>query len=168
MKRRNCDKHSEYSGSQTRFKAITTAKRDAAQRCRPASARHCGSGRNKTVRAVAEPHDAPPVQLSCAALYATASFAEASRSAPPGSCALPHRTDGDQDGQIFWTGSAAFARHPNWRDAQGVHRCIESRSRPASSTQDRRRAMMTFAALLSSPRSWLSRSSTPCFRGRDE
>jgi hypothetical protein len=35
----------------------------------------------------------------------------------------PHRTDGDQDGQIFWAGRAS---PPPNRDAPGVHRRTEA------------------------------------------
>jgi hypothetical protein len=63
--------------------------------------------------------------------------------APPGSCALLIETDGDQDGQIFWTGGASPAN----RDAQGVHRRIEA-GQDGQIRCRRRRAMMTFAALV--------------------
>jgi hypothetical protein len=56
----------------------------------------------------------------------------------------PHRTDGDQDGQIFWTGGAS---PPPNRDAQGVHRRIEA-GQDGQIRGRRRQAMMTFAALV--------------------
>ena len=56
----------------------------------------------------------------------------------------PHRTDGDQDGQILWTGGAS---PPSNRDAQGVDRCIEA-GQDGQIRRRRRRAMMTFAALV--------------------
>ena len=64
--------------------------------------------------------------------------------APPRLVRAPYRTDSGQDGQIFRTGGAS---PPPNRDAQGVHRRIEA-GQDGQIRRRRRRAMMTFAALV--------------------
>ena len=70
----------------------------------------CGASHNKT--APQSPADAPPIQLHAPLLHALS--ADASGRATR-FVRAPHRTDGDQDGQIFWTGGAS---PPPNRDAQ--------------------------------------------------
>jgi hypothetical protein len=72
-----------------------------------------GAGHNKTAPQPPA-DDAPPVQLHAPPLHAPS--ADASGRATR-LVRAPHRTDGDQDGQIFWTGRAS---PPPNRDAQGV------------------------------------------------
>jgi hypothetical protein len=100
----------------------------------------CGAGHNKTAPQ-SPPDDAPPVQLHAALLHAPSpdTSGRATRLVR-----TPDRTDSDQDGQIFWTGGAS---PPPNRDAQGIHRRIEA-GQDGQIRRRRRRAMMTFAALV--------------------
>src|ERR1700721_3995379 len=94
-----------------------------------------GAGHNKTVPQ-SPAAVAPPVQLHAPPLHEPS--ADASGRATR-LVRTPHRTDGDQDGQIFRTGGTP----PPNRDAQGFHRRIEE-GQDGQIRRIWRRAMMTF------------------------
>src|ERR1700729_2200954 len=123
----------------SRVEAITISRQTRSKMPPTGLGAQCGAGHNKTAPQ-SPPDDAPPVQLHAPLLHAPS--ADASGRATP-LVRTPHRTDGDQDGQIFRTGGAS---PPPNRDAQGVHRCIEA-GQEGQIRRRRRRAMMTFAAL---------------------
>jgi hypothetical protein len=123
-----------------RVEAITIRRQTRSKMPSTGLGAQCGAGHNKTVPQ-SPADDAPAVQLH--ALLPHAPSADASGRATP-LVRTPHRTDGDQDGQIFRTGGAS---PPPNRDAQGVHRCIEA-GQDGQIRRRRRRAMMTFAALV--------------------
>jgi hypothetical protein len=141
MKRRNCDVTSiQNIPDRKRVEAITIS-RQTRSKMRPIGlGAQCGAGHNKTVRQ-SPADDAPSVQLHAQPLHAPS--ADASGRATR-LVRTPHRTDGDPDGQIFWTGGAS---PPPNRDAQGVHRRIEA-GQDGQIRRRRRRTMMTFAALV--------------------
>jgi hypothetical protein len=121
-----------------RVEAITISRQTRSKMPPTGLGAQCGAGHNKTVPQ-SPADDAPPVQLHAPLLHAPSADAPA--------CATrlvrtPHRTDGDQDGRIFRTGGAS---PPPNRDAQGVH--IEA-GQDGQIRRRRRRAMMTFAALV--------------------
>ena len=122
-----------------RVEAITISRQTRSKMPPTGLGAQCGAGHNKTAPQ-SPADDAPPVQLHAPLLHAPS--ADASGRATR-SCALLIETDGDQDGQIFWTGGAS----PPNRDAQGVHRRIEA-GQDGQIRRRRRRAMMTFAALV--------------------
>jgi hypothetical protein len=112
-----------------RVEAITISRQTRSKMPPTGLGAQCGAGHNKTVPQ-SPADDAPPVQLHAPLLR--------------GLVRTLHRTDGDQDGQIFWTSGAS---PPPNRDAQGVHRRIEARQ-DGQIRRRRRRTMMTFAALV--------------------
>jgi hypothetical protein len=122
-----------------RVEAITISRQTRSKMPSTGLGAQCGAGHNKTVPQ-SPADDAPPVQLHAALLHAPS--ADASGRATP-LVRTPHRTDGDQDGQIFRTGGAS---PPPNRDAQGVHRRMTGQD--GQIRRRRRRATMTFAALV--------------------
>ena len=100
-----------------RVEAITISRETRSKMPPTGLGAHCGSGRNKTVRQ-SRADDAPPVQLHAPLLHA--SFADASGRATR-LVRTPHRTDGDQDGQIFWTGGAFPATQPRCTRRSSLH-----------------------------------------------
>jgi hypothetical protein len=62
----------------------------------------------------------------------------------PGPWGTPHRTDCDQDGQIFWTGGASPATQPRCTRRSSLIQAGQD----AQVRRRRRRVMMTFAALV--------------------
>src|ERR1700678_2404485 len=122
-----------------RVEAITISRQPRSKMPPTGFGAQCGAGHNKTVPQ-SPADDAPPVQLHAPLLHAPSTDA----SGRARLVRTPHRTDGDQDGQILWTGGAS--PRPN-RDAQGVHRRIEA-GQDGQIRRRGRRAMMTFAALV--------------------
>jgi hypothetical protein len=123
-----------------RVEAITISRRTRSKMPPTGLGAQCGAGHNKTAPQ-SPADDAPPVQLHAPLLHAPS--ADASGRATR-LVRTPHRTDGDQDRQIFWTSGAL---PPPNRDAQGVHRHVEA-GQDRQIRRRRRRAMMTFAALV--------------------
>jgi hypothetical protein len=116
-----------------RVEAITISRQTRSKMPRTGLGAHCRAAHNKTIRQ-SPADDAPPILLHAPLLHAPS--ADASRRATR-LVHTPHRTDGDQDRQIFWTGGAS---PPPNRDTQGVQ--------DGQIRRRRGRAMMAFAALV--------------------
>ena len=86
-----------------RVEAITVSRQTRSKMPPTGLGAQCRAGHNKTVPQ-SPPDDAPPVQHHAPLLHAPS--ADASGRATR-LVRTSHRTNGDQDGQIFWTGGAS-------------------------------------------------------------